>query len=112
MEARSWDPGQIIESNPTVSQHALGSLDLFKPQFTYLENGFQSPTSRRLGKLEMALFVISGGHSANLSQSQAWALGTKAREGAEESWERAHPGGWLVRTRTPESTFCPWPTLT
>ena len=40
----------------------------------------------------MALFVISGGHSANLSQSQAWALGTKAREGAEESWERAHPG--------------------
>ena len=87
-------------------------LNCLEPQFTYLENGFQSPTSRRLGKLEEALFVISGGHSAKLSQSQAWALGTKVGEGAEGSWERAHPGWWLVRTRTPESTFCPWPTLT
>lgn len=30
-------------------------LDLSKSQFPHLENGLQSPTSRRLGKLEKAL---------------------------------------------------------
>lgn len=42
VEARTWHPWHIIESNPTASQHGLGAVNLSKPQLCYVENEYKN----------------------------------------------------------------------